>query len=188
MEDGVIENGKIARPPKLEVREREDDEEDREREKRQKLETTNNGGGGGGGGLLDNLISKLASPRPPKPPPTTSNDDHFSDADNHFQEPSVPDSVDANGGGGGGGVINNIISSMFHKSSESSEGEDLNSNSNGKEVRDKAEEGDMINKLDQDTQNQNGSIHGGSSFIANLVPEGPGADEASMLIHSVVHD
>ncbi|XP_074321724.1 uncharacterized protein LOC141658837 [Silene latifolia] len=179
-----------------EVRSREEvNGEGREGEKRQKIEEEQEpeeGGGGGGGGLLDNLLAKLSSPRAaPSHPIDDGHDLEAADAAHLYvsNNGSSEDGVKDDGGtaGAGGGVINNIISSIFHRGGGGGE--------NGKQGDDQGQieenkvEGGETGDKDLSKENGGRNING-ASIISNLVPDdvAPASDEASILIHSVVHD
>ncbi|KNA18757.1 hypothetical protein SOVF_067890 [Spinacia oleracea] len=207
MEDVGIENETFIRPSKIEVRGRDEGDnhdEEREREKRQKVEGGGGvgGGSGGGGGLLDNLLAKLASPRTPKAigdQVFEGNTNHSDDNDDACVQGSGDG--DSSGGGegsesGGGGVIN-LISSLFHRSSEGEgEGEeDVKKNSNdgseeSLECKNESKKAEEESEGGGGGGGGGGNSNGGTSFISSLVQDAaaPEADEASILIHSIIHD
>ncbi|KAL9242581.1 hypothetical protein vseg_016567 [Gypsophila vaccaria] len=183
-----------------EVRRREEVEVDgKEGEKRQKLEeklveedvVSTPKQGGGGVGLLDNLLAKLSSPKP------TSNPVDLGDFEDFGGGVDVQSHVDPGaegeggvGAGGGGGVISNMISSFFHRGGE---GENVNGHHDGGEEEVKGSKNEGVDEVKKDgvgKVNSEGKSVNGGSIISNLVPDDvvPASDEASILIHSVVHD
>ncbi|XP_057524326.1 uncharacterized protein LOC130804044 [Amaranthus tricolor] len=168
MEDGVT------------VREREETfhEEETDREKRQKVE--------GGGGILDNLLSKFV-------PESVHNEvqDHATACD----QQSVGDSDGDGSGGGGGGVINNFISNLLHRNNNAEGDEDAKNDNEESEEQLKSANEETDNHVKTDPES-NGvgeggtSSNHGASIISSLIPEvvAPAPDEASILIHSIVHD
>ncbi|CAO2820150.1 unnamed protein product [Amaranthus hypochondriacus] len=172
MEDGVT------------VREREEafHEDEKDREKRQKVE--------GGGGILDNLLSKFV-------PESVHNEvqDHATACDQNSVGDADGDG-DGDGGGGAGGVINNFISNLLHRNNNAEGDEDVKNDkeeSEEEKLKSVNEESDNHVKTDPE---RNGvgeggtSSNHGASIISSLVPEvvAPEPDEASILIHSIVHD
>ncbi|GJS48946.1 hypothetical protein Tco_0599067 [Tanacetum coccineum] len=120
-----------------------------------------------GGGLFNQLINNLVSPRASEPR-------------EHVFEPESDKNGHVSGGeNGGGGVINNLISGIFR------------SNGGGDEVVDK-DGGEVVED-------------GGAEVVDNIVSKlprtlsedtvpatapatAPPADEASILLHSIIHD
>ncbi|XP_024975906.1 uncharacterized protein LOC112513777 [Cynara cardunculus var. scolymus] len=128
--------------------------------------------GGGGGGLFNQLITNLVN---------SPKSNQQLETDHVFQAGS-----EKNSGGGaaaGGGVINDFISNIFN-SSGGGGGEEVVEN--GGEVVEKGDGGgDVVEK------------GGGGKIIDNVVSQlprtlsedaVPATDEASILLHSIIHD
>ncbi|KAK4359234.1 hypothetical protein RND71_021463 [Anisodus tanguticus] len=127
-----------------------------------------------GGGLINHLISNLMSPRAGEPRNKESND-LFDVKDEHKKE-DIASKVEEKSGNesGGGGIINNLISNIFHptENQENNSGEEQKG-----EVKKKEEESGSV--LD------NIVSHLPTPLADDAVPA---TDEASILIHSIVHD
>ncbi|TMW91197.1 hypothetical protein EJD97_014647 [Solanum chilense] len=116
------------------------------------------------GGVINNLISNLMSPRAGEPKNKERND--------LFEASDTEKSVDESNGSGG--IINNLISNIFHPTNENSA------------------ENQEIEKVEmKKTEEESGSVldnimsHLPTPLAHDAVPA---TDEASILIHSIVHD
>ncbi|KAJ0089000.1 hypothetical protein Patl1_31418 [Pistacia atlantica] len=141
-----------------------------------------------GGGLLDHLISNLVSPLSPKagdisqekgtqPFKINGNEDQSGSEEHVASSPS------------NGGLIKNVISNFFHHPTEADEAKDQNEKNNEEEILKIAEENHHKKQKTEES--------GGVSIIDNIVSHlptslredvAPTADEASILIHSIIHD
>ncbi|XAR55792.1 hypothetical protein NMG60_11035995 [Bertholletia excelsa] len=163
MEDGLAETGTFGFPQKEEEEERET--------KRQKEEDRP-------GGLISHFISNLVSGsgcgedvdggEKGETEKTQEKDD-----ENRVHK---PDGDVGGGGGGGGGIITNLISNLLQ--TERNKGDD--------EKKQREEKG-----ISEATERDKGGII--DSIVSHLPPNlrddvDPATDEASILIHSIVHD
>ncbi|KAH0638925.1 hypothetical protein KY285_035511 [Solanum tuberosum] len=115
------------------------------------------------GGVINNLISNLMSPRAGEPKNKERND--------LFEAYDKEKSSDESNGGGG--IINNLISNIFHPTENSVENQEV-------------QKGEM-----KKTQEESGSVLDNimSHLPTPLADDAvPATDEASILIHSIVHD
>ncbi|KAJ7961179.1 Mitogen-activated protein kinase kinase kinase [Quillaja saponaria] len=128
-----------------------------------------------GGGLINNLISnEVHHPLSPKAGEVTEN--------------GVSKSEEVVGSGvNGGGIINNLICNLFHQSEY--EGEENQKRNEGKEVTNGVVENEQGKK--EEGESGGGGIidhivsHLPTSFPDDAVPT---TDEATILIHSIIHD
>ncbi|KAK9668521.1 hypothetical protein RND81_13G066400 [Saponaria officinalis] len=189
-----------------EVRRRDEvDNDKKEGDRRQKLEEDNViSNPNKQEGILENLLSKLSSPKPTSTPIDLGDfEDAGPGADGVRDSVVEGDSGGGDGGGDGGcGIyetwdycgqifLNNIISSFFHRGGEGENGGGGGGGGGGDEER-KESEGDGVEVIKKDVVGQvsEGKNTNGASILSNLVPDDvvPESDEASILIHSVVHD
>ncbi|CAN4080690.1 unnamed protein product [Withania somnifera] len=122
------------------------------------------------GGLINNLISNLLSPRAGEAGNKERND-LFDVKDEDNTEDIEGKSCDDSGGGG---IINNLISNIFHPTENSVE-----SSREGQKGEIKKNEEESASVLD------NIVSHLPIPLADDAVPA---TDEASILIHSIVHD
>ncbi|KAL5720938.1 hypothetical protein ACHQM5_013560 [Ranunculus cassubicifolius] len=132
------------------------------------------------GGLLGNFISNLVSPK------AKDNEEKVNGGDGdgkRKREDEVIGNGDVeieNGSAGNGSVFNNLISNIFHKNEGENGGENGVGEENKKvkvdEGEGKGEGGGIINNI--------------VSKLPTSLPEAaaPPTDEASILIHSIIHD
>ncbi|CBI18119.3 hypothetical protein VitviT2T_011831 [Vitis vinifera] len=140
------------------------------------------------GGFINHLISNLVSPLSPRPREVNEgkveveNGEKSSDDGGWWEKKVVMEG--GGGSAGGGGLINNLISNIFNQSDE-----------DGVHKEDSEEEKAHIGE--QNEQVKGKEEGGGGGIIKNLVSHlpaslsedaAPTADEASILIHSIVHD
>ncbi|CAL5351553.1 unnamed protein product [Camellia sinensis] len=125
------------------------------------------------GGLITHLISNLVSP-----PLNEKKVESFEVKD----ESSNGDGSDSKSeeGVGGGGIINNLISNLLHRS-EAKEGKEDKNNQN-EELKDV--------KTEEEGGGKGGIIDNLISQLPTSLADGvaPPTDEASILLHSIVHD
>ncbi|KAM7264497.1 hypothetical protein ACFE04_002180 [Oxalis oulophora] len=146
-------------------------------------------------GYLGNLIHNLLSPSPR----AASGGDH-DDVDRKIKrQKSCEFEGDFNGGGGGGdggegGVVGNMLSNLFHKNGGGDE--EINKVDDDDEKREIVDEVEVeeaevvVVNVNEDSVSGGGII---SNIISNLsysLPDdaAPSSDEASILIHSIIHD
>ncbi|KAH0737527.1 hypothetical protein KY290_036232 [Solanum tuberosum] len=115
------------------------------------------------GGVINNLISNLMSPRAGEPKNKERND-LFEAYD---KEKSSGES------NGGGGIINNLISNIFHPTENSVENQEVQI---GEMKKTEEESGSVLDNI---------MSHLPTPLADDAVPA---TDEASILIHSIVHD
>ncbi|TXG58885.1 hypothetical protein EZV62_016714 [Acer yangbiense] len=164
-------------------------------EKRETAEVEDGGGGERrSGGLLDNLIHNLVSPLSPKTVHKRVDEEEkvFERSENESSKRTKTEK-DHVGGDGTGGVIKNVISNLFH----SNEAQNEKKNNN----EDEEEEEEVVKVVEENgkvkTEEEEGG-GGGGGFIDNIVSHlpasllddraAPTTDEASILIHSIIHD
>ncbi|OUZ99160.1 hypothetical protein BVC80_9077g102 [Macleaya cordata] len=151
-------------------------------------------GGGGGGGIINNLISNLFHQNEgegegggeEKEKSTVEGKGVVDDGKEQVQEECVNGEMEL----GGGGIINNLISNFFYQNEGEGEGggeEKEKSTVEGKGVIDDGKE--QVKKVEEPG--------GGGGIINNIVSHLPVSlqdssvpvnDEASILIHSIIHD
>ncbi|XP_058739766.1 uncharacterized protein LOC131611963 [Vicia villosa] len=151
----------------------------------EKVKDKDTNGGGGGGGVINNFISTFMTPLSPRIEKLTTPPQDGSENKVFEKE------VDENGGGRKG-VISNLVSNIFHRSEKNEEGmvekED-------EEI--KVDEKVKRLKTENEANNGGGESGGGGGFIHDIVSHlptsipddaGPTADEAAILINSLVRD
>ncbi|KAL5058217.1 hypothetical protein RYX36_029821 [Vicia faba] len=152
-------------------------------EKEKDRDINDGGGGGGGGGVINNFISTLMTPLSPRIGKSTTPQDG---GENGVFEKEVDD----NGGGGRKGVINNLVSNLFYRSEKNEE-----SVAEKEDEEIKADE--KVKRLKTENEGNGGGGGGGGGFIHDIVSHlptsipddaGPTADEAAILINSLVRD
>ncbi|KAH0635845.1 hypothetical protein AABB24_015620 [Solanum stoloniferum] len=115
------------------------------------------------GGVINNLISNLMSPRAGEPKNKERND--------LFEAYDKEKSSDESNGGGG--IINNLISNIFHPTENSVENQEVQK---GEMKKTEEESGSVLDNI---------MSHLPTPLADDAVPA---TDEASILIHSIVHD
>ncbi|KAK6779787.1 hypothetical protein RDI58_021971 [Solanum bulbocastanum] len=116
------------------------------------------------GGVINHLISNLMSPRAGEPKNKERND--------LFEANDKEKSGDESNGGGG--IINNLISNIFHPTNENSvENQEVQK---GEMKKTEEESGSVLDNI---------MSHLPTPLADDAVPA---TDEASILIHSIVHD
>lgn len=130
----------------------------------------------GGGGLFNQLITNLVN----------------SPKSNQQVEPDVFEAgSEKKNGGEGGGVINNLISNIFSSNGGGEEAVEKDGGGGGEVVK-KDGGGEVVEK-----DGENDGDDGGGNTIGNIVSQlprtlsedaVPATDEASILLHSIIHD
>ncbi|XP_059306912.1 uncharacterized protein LOC132058427 [Lycium ferocissimum] len=132
-----------------------------------------------GGGIINHIISNLMSPRAGEARNKERND-LFDVKDENKKEDTASKVEEKSGNeSGGGGIINNLISNIFHPTESSVENQENNSTGQGQK--------DEMKK----TEEESGSVLDNIvSHLPTPLPDDavPATDEASILIHSIVHD
>ncbi|KAI3666926.1 hypothetical protein L6452_41967 [Arctium lappa] len=145
--------------------------------------TSSSSADGGGEGLFNQLITNLVNS--PKPNQQVETD--------VFEAGSEKKKKNGSGGGGGGGVINNLISNIF-SSNGGGGGEVVEKGGDGEVVVEKGGGGEVVEKGGGGEVVEKG---GGGNTIDNIVSKlprtlsedaVPPTDEASILLHSIIHD
>ncbi|KAL5809037.1 hypothetical protein ACOSQ3_029728 [Xanthoceras sorbifolium] len=141
----------------------------------------------GRGGLLDNLIHNLVSPLSSK---AAGDVEVFEASENERSKrtKTEKDHVDGGGGGSGnGGLIKNVISNLFHPNETQAAAD-----------KEKKNEEEVVKNGKVKTEEEDSGGGGGGGIIDNIVSHLPASllddeavptsDEASILIHSIIHD
>ncbi|KAI9152974.1 hypothetical protein LWI28_003845 [Acer negundo] len=165
----------------------------------EKRETAEVEGGGGeerrSGGLLDNLIHNLVSPLSPKTVQKRVDEEEkvFERSENESSKRTKTEK-DHVVGDGTGGLIKNVISNLFHSNEAQNEKKNNNEEEEEEEVVKVVEENGKVKTEEE----EGGGGGGGGGFIDNIVSHlpasllddraAPTTDEASILIHSIIHD
>ncbi|RZC90662.1 hypothetical protein C5167_028494 [Papaver somniferum] len=146
-----------------------------------------------GGGIINNFISNIFHS-------SSAEGDHGEVKENHNNTEGVTDveerevqehiEVEVNGGSGGG-IINNLITNLFHQNeSDGSQeaGVEMEKKSEAEEeVHDNASSEGNGEHVKMEEEKSNGGII--SNLVSNLEENyDPGNDEASIMIHSIIHD
>ncbi|RZC78112.1 hypothetical protein C5167_002299 [Papaver somniferum] len=146
-----------------------------------------------GGGIINNFISNIFQS-------STAEGDQGEMKENHNNIEGVTDVEERKdqehmevevSAGSGGGIINNLITNLFHQnesngSQEAGVGKEKTSEAEG--VHDKAlsSEGNGEHVKMEEEKSNGGII---SNLVSNLEENyDPGNDEASIMIHSIIHD
>ncbi|KAK2647423.1 hypothetical protein Ddye_014912 [Dipteronia dyeriana] len=169
-------------------------------EQREETAEVEDGGGGEerrSGGLLDNLIHNLVSPLSPITGHKRVDEEEEKVFETSGNESSKRTKTEEDhvGGDGTGGLIKNVISNLFHSNEAQNEKKKKNEEEEEGVVKVVEENG----KVKAEEKEGGGGGGGGSGgFIDNIVSHlpasllddraGPTTDEASILIHSIIHD
>ncbi|XP_009804824.1 uncharacterized protein LOC107824352 [Nicotiana tabacum] len=128
------------------------------------------------GGVINNFISNLMSPRAGDA--SNKGKNNFLDEDNK-KEDIISEQSD-NNGSGSGGIINNFISNIFHPTENINAVEINQENSSGE-----GQKGGVVQENETASVLDNIVSHLPTPLADDAVPA---TDEASILIHSIVHD
>ncbi|XP_021908740.1 cilia- and flagella-associated protein 251 isoform X2 [Carica papaya] len=138
-----------------------------------------------GGGLLSNLISNLVSPvTSPKPIENGVKVEDFEGKDGiRNEDGGTRSEAEVGTSDAGGGPAHSFINNFFHKKCEGKLGK------NEQEIQ-KIETVQKKNEPVKSDKDEGGGGGGGliSNIISHLPDAAPSTDEASILIHSIVHD
>ncbi|OIT31368.1 PREDICTED: uncharacterized protein LOC109208771 isoform X1 [Nicotiana attenuata] len=128
------------------------------------------------GGVINNFISNLMSPRAGDA--SNNGKNNFLDEDNNKED--IASEQSGNSVSGSGGIINNFISNIFHPTENINAVEINEENSSGE-----GQKGGVVQENETASVLDNIVSHLPTPLADDAVPA---TDEASMLIHSIVHD